>query len=243
VVEMVEAMTYEIVVVLCAGPKPEFPNIEEIKPRLTSYDNTSNTLSPCQCYKDALRVSSADILIYCHSDVTIHDADWLTRVLAEFEQHPNCVAVGLGGATSLGHPDLYKKTWMIQGMARGGYRSNQTDYATHGIRETGSCRVAVLDAFFMAVRREFLLRVGGWPVKHLSHHVMDLWLGCEAARHNKEIRMVGVSVTHHGGGTSTNEKYRQAKWLQGGTLESDHIAPHKWLFDAYRDCLPIQVQP
>lgn len=225
--------------VSCGGPGLVLPGCSF---PIDSFDNKCNLFTPCEAYQQLFEARDPgieeDILIYVHDDVTIHDADWLDRVLEPFAR-PDCVTVGLGGALSLGHPHLYKKPYRLQDMARGGYRSNQTDWQTHGERETGSCRVAVVDAFFMAVRRDFLLRVGGWPVEHLTHHCLDLWLACEAARHRKETWMVGVSVTHHGGGSSTKPAYREAKWLQGGTLEGDHRQPHRWLYETYRDVLPI----
>jgi len=155
--------------------------------------------------------------------------------------NPQVAAVGLGGAIGLGHPDLYKRRYQLNDMARYGYVSNQTDWQTHGELSTGVTRVAVLDAFFMAVRVDFLKAVGGWPVDHLSHHCLDLWLACEAARYGKSIIQVGVSCTHHGGGTSTKPEYANAKWLQGGSLEKDHQFPHKFLYDQYRDVLPFAV--
>jgi hypothetical protein len=54
--------------------------------------------------------------------------------------------------------------------------------------------------------------------------------------------MVGASCTHHGGGTSTKPEYAKAKWLAGGTMEEDHQAPHRWLYEEYRDVLPISVE-
>ncbi len=226
--------------VSCGGPGLVVPNYENV----CTWDNEFNQYTPCQCYQYILDIKPAvipDVLIYIHDDVTIHDPDWLARVLEPFAR-PDCAVVGLGGALSLGHPDLYKRPYRLPDMARGGYRSNQTDWQTHGEQETGSCRVAVVDAFFMAVRRDFLVKIDGWPVKHLSHHGLDLWLGCEAARHRKETWMVGVSCTHHGGGTSTKPIYREAKWLQGSSLESDHQLPHKWLHSEYIDVLPLVVR-
>jgi len=119
--------------------------------------------------------------------------------------------------------------------------SNQTDAQVHGERFTGCRRVAVLDAFLMAIRTDWLRSIGGWPTQHLTHHCLDLWLACEAARHNKEIWMTGVSCTHHGGGSSTKPIYKDAKWLQAGSMESDHILPHLWLYNEYRDVLPIII--
>ena len=68
-----------------------------------------------------------------------------------------------------------------------------------------------------------------------------MWLACEAARDRKEIWTVPVTCIHHGGASSTKGAYAKAKWLQGGTLETDHALPHAWIFDKYRDVLPIEV--
>lgn len=222
-------------------PRSNNPNLYVLVPQCeAAIPNYDNALSPCQCYQIALTLCRADVLVMLHADVTIHDADWATRLMALFE-NPNCVAAGMGGALALGSPDLYKKPYLLQRMARRGYRSNQTDWEVHGERETGACRVAVLDAFCMAVRTDWLRSRGGWPVDHLTHHCLDLWLACEAAKDGKEIWMSGISVTHHGGGVSTKPAYANAKWLNGGSMEEDHRRPHRWLFDTYRDVLPIEV--
>lgn len=206
------------------------------------YFNDDNKASPCQIYQKFFNTwRNYDVISFVHDDVAIHDPKWLESVMITFE-NPQCVAVGLGGATSLGRPDLYRKPYNIWNMARGGYASNQEDAETHGERFTGVRRVAVLDAFFLAVRVSFLRSVGGWPINHLTHHCLDLWLACEAARAGKEIWMTGIKCNHYGGKSSTSPAYGNAKWLQGGSLETDHELPHKWLFDNYRDVLPLEVE-
>lgn len=207
---------------------------------VSQIDNIANLMTPCEAYQKVLDQTDADVLVMIHNDVTIHDPDWLARIMSLFE-NVDCVAAGLGGATSLGRPDLYRKPYNIWNMARGGYASNQTDAEVHGERFTGDRRVAVLDAFCMAVRVDWLRSRGGWPAGHISHHCLDLWLACEVARGGMEIWMTGASVTHHGGGASTKPVYAEAKWLQGGSLASDHQAPHRWLWDSYRDVLPVEV--
>lgn len=234
-------MTYEVAAVACTGKGFETPQDDEaVGTKLRWFDNRDNKFTPCEGYQNLLETSESDVIIYAHDDVSIRDSKWLERTLKPFE-NPNCIAVGFGGALSLGRPDLYRTPFVIQNMARGNYMSNQDDWEIHGKRETGTRRVAVLDAFLMAVRRDFLLSVGGWPVDNLTHHCLDLWLACEAARAGKEIYMVGCSVLHSGGGTSTNAIYATAEWKQGGTLESDHQAPHRWLAETYRDVLPITL--
>lgn len=229
-------MTREIVSVYCGGAGLVVPNGERVR----TLDNTDNKMSPCAAYQHLLQSSEVDVIIYVHDDVTIHDPLWLKKVMSLFD-NPSCVAVGLGGALSLGRRDLYRKPYDIWAMARGGYASNQTDWQVHGTHETKDRRVAVLDAFFMAVRCDWLRRKGGWPVAHLTHHCLDLWLACEVARDQKEIWMTGVDCTHWGGGSSVTDSYAKASWLQGGTMELDHQIPHRWLYETYRDVLPIEA--
>ena len=231
------AFPVTIVTVKCGGPGLVLPPGTSV---ITTF-NGNNSRTPCQAYQFLLDSVPSDILVYCHDDVTVHDPDWVGRMVQVFESKPDCVAVGLGGGLGLGSKDLYRKPFDIWNLARRGYRSNQTDWRTHGELEEGSCRVAVLDAFCMAVRADWLRSVGGWPVVHLTHHCLDTWLACMAARWEKEIWMTGASCTHHGGGSSTTKGYSGAGWLQGGTLEQDHIRPHRWIFDTYRDILPIEV--
>lgn len=230
-------MTYEIVSVLCGGPGVTLPTVQEIR----STDNRSNSRTPCQCYQELLETSTKDVLIYLHDDVSLHDSNWLERIMLVFKARDRCVAVGLGGALALGNHNLYRTPYNIWDLARRGYASNQVDAEVHGQRFTGVRRVAVLDAFCMAVRTDWLRSRGGWPVKHLTFHCLDLWLACEAARDKKEIWMVGASCTHHGGGSSTTEAYAKAPWLQGGSMETDHTEPHLFLYNKYRDVLPIEV--
>lgn len=235
-------MTSSIWCVKCGGPGPSFPETTvdmQWGDTVEYINNTDNNWSPCGAYQEALHTCQSDVIMYIHDDVIITDPDWHGCVMGQFD-NPNTVAVGLGGATGLGNKDLYRKPFNIWNMARSGYASNQTDAEVHGERFTGARHVAVLDAFFMSVRTDFLRSVGGWPTKHLTHHCLDLWLACEAARASKDTFMVGAACTHLGGRSSTNKSYVEASWLIGGSIESDHVLPHKWLADTYRDVLPLE---
>lgn len=231
----------EVACVVCGGPGAELPGLEAGEAGVRVIDNRENILTPCEAYHKICESSDSEFLVYVHDDVSVFDPQWLKRVLGRLT-HPNTGVVGLGGAIALGSRDLYKRPYRLSDMARAGYFSNQTDWKTHGQRETGERRVAVVDAFFMAVRKSLLKQAGGWPTRHLTHHCLDLWVCCEAARQGKEVWIVGVECTHHGGGSSTKDLYRNASWLQGGTLEKDHQTPHVWLHDRYRDVLPLEVK-
>jgi cellulose synthase/poly-beta-1,6-N-acetylglucosamine synthase-like glycosyltransferase len=182
-----------------------------------------------------------DILVYIHDDVTIHETGWMERVRKAFE-NPKVAIVGFGGATGMGSRDIYKKPYNIMQLVRLGYCSNQTDWPQHGMREEGERGVAVIDGFFMALRGTFLKEVGGWDWIHSNFHCYDTAMCLEAYRRNWEVRMVGVSCTHEGGGTSTKEEY--AEWCveHGTTMENEHSIPHLWLYNEFRDVLPIRLE-
>lgn len=235
------SLQFELYTVLAGDQWPSVPEGTR-QPHL--HQNHDNTRSPCEMY-ERIRTKyaspAAGVQIYMHNDVDIFAPFWERRVMELFE-YPEVAVVGLGGATSLGHPDLYKRPYRLSDMARDGYMSNQKDWETHGSWLYGERRVAVIDAFFMAVRSDFLAQIGGWPTKHLTHHCLDLWLCLEAARHGKEVWVVGVECLHRGGGTSTKKEYAEAKWLQGLSVDTDHQAPHRWLYEQYRDVLPLSIK-
>lgn len=238
-------MTSHVITVRCGGKGLKLP--AKNKNRLihegvqfTEMDNRNNARTPRECYNAALLMCNEDILIFTHDDLTIHDINWHERVMTIMTAHPDIVACGLGGALGLGVSDLYKKPYKLDDMARQTYLSNQTDAEVHGNCYSGLCDVSVLDAFFMAVSHKFLVSTNGWP-KQLTHHCLDLWLACEVARAKKRMLMTGVSCTHHGGGTSIKPVYANAKWLQGGSLDRDHQTPHEWIYDKYRDVLPLSI--
>ncbi len=229
-------MTLEVCTVACTASGPFLPP----GPPITVIDNSENLMSPCQAYQLALDQTQSDVICMIHQDVTIHDPDWMSRVEALFE-NKKCVAVGFGGATGLGTRDLYRKPFRIQNMVRLGYAGNQDDWETHGAHFTGDRQVAVLEQFFMAIRVDWLRSRGGWPIQNLRHHLLDAFIACEAARDDREVWQCGLACLHSGGQVSTSALYRNAVWLIGGSMESDHVLPHVLMADAYRDVLPIEV--
>lgn len=235
-------VTYSIAYIVNESEEtPIWPGIQEdmLTPhRVIRRFNRSNYWSPRDCYQQLLDMCSSEIIIYMHSDVVIHDDSWKSRVLGHFTKR-DVVAVGLGGATGLGNSDLYRKKYAINNLARSGYCCNQYDAEVHGERLEGNRRVVVLDAFFMAIRTDWL-KPKGWP-ENLTHHCLDLWIACEATRDKKQIYVEGCDCIHKGGAMSVGEQYKKARWLQGGTTDSDHAIPHRWLFDNYRDVLPITL--
>lgn len=177
-------------------------------------------------------------LIFVHNDVEIKTID-LTYIGLDFPA--NCAVIGLGGATGIGTPDIYKTPYSINQLIRQNYSSNQTDWAVHGTRETDTKKVAVIDGFFMAIRWKFLEEIGGFNWMKTRFHCYDTALCLEAYRRGWEVWMTGLECTHHGGGTSTKKEYVDWCEAQGTTPALEHSQPHLWLFDRYRDLLPFHV--
>lgn len=183
-------------------------------------------------------LTKPDWLVFIHDDVTVD----LVKPNIYFSSFPsNCAVIGLGGATGIGVPDIYKTPYHINQLIRQNYCSNQTDWSVHGSHFTGTKKVAVIDGFFMAIRWKFLEEIGGFDWMKTRFHCYDTALCLEAYRRGWEVWMTGLECTHHGGGTSTKKEYVDWCTEQGTTPEREHAEPHVWLYDRYRDLLPFHV--
>lgn len=191
-----------------------------------------------QAYQEGLRESREDILAYQHDDVLFTEPaqDIWDRVMHEFEDESVGV-VGFCGALALGDPDLYKKPYVLQQLARRGVLSNMEDAEVHGARFTGECDVATLDGFCLITRRAILERAGGWPVDTPIGYInYDHWLCLTARRYGYRVRLVGAKVLHMGGQTMVKLK------PELNTPEA-HAAAHVALYNDFADVLPIEVKP
>jgi len=158
--------------------------------------------------------------------------------MAEFIADPQVALVGFGGALWHGLPDLYKTPYQLQQLQRGDYRSNVDNAEVHGSRFTGSCNVAVLDGFALAVRRSFLDRIGGWKQwpEHSSFYCYDYILCALARRYHQKVRLLGVRCHHRGGQSST-------KVNTIATSDESYQRSHEWFYQSFRDVMPCSVQP
>lgn len=181
-----------------------------------------------------------DILIYLHDDVEVYEPLWGERITAEFAD-PKVVIVGMGGATGIGVNDIYKVPYDITQLQRINYHSNQRDAEIHGQRFTGSMDVAVVDGFCMAVRVEWLKRIGGWKTIKTNFHLYDEWLCLLAIRAELKVRMVGIDCLHKGGGASTKQPYMDWCLNHATTPEREHSEPHVRFYEEFRDLMPYRI--
>jgi len=210
--------------------------------------------------------TTASVIAFLHSDLEIFESGWDERVLREFDD-PAVGVVGFGGALQLGEDDIYKTRYQLTQLRRIDYRSNTRDAETHGERFTGSCDVATLDGFALAVRRElldhwshceskyhpigqmgdsFIYRkagyITGWPVERYPFHNYDNALCIKAHQLGYRVRLIGIDCQHHGGATSTSPE-GQAHWQALGTTDAEiHEQSHRYLYEDGRGILPWRAR-
>jgi GT2 family glycosyltransferase len=192
--------------------------------------------------------SEADILAFVHDDVKVHaDSAWMNSMLEEFfKSNPKCGMVGFGGATGLGTPDLYKRPYKLEQLARIRFMSNMTDAEAHGKRVTVPHQVAVLDGFCQIIRREAYEDVGGWQAVldlGIQFHMYDAAMALLLAEKEWEVWMLPIPCTHHGGRTSCSPEYDA--WLRSQGIDGDsevHQKAHKIIYNRFRKILPLKVR-
>ena len=225
--------------IVADGLSPQ--QISDAKPQFNYVADHVDKGGPVASLQHGYERTRGPILAYIHDNVIIHEKGWDRRVMREFAD-PAVGVVGFGGATGLGAVDIYHTPYRIHQLARFGYASNVPDWQTHGLRFAGERDVAVLDGFSIIVRRELLDKAGGWPIKKLVFHNYDFWLCCMARRLGYRVRQVGVACHHLGGRNSTRPTYNG--WLSRklGKTDSDvHREAHEYVYEEFRDVLPIRV--
>lgn len=184
-------------------------------------------------YQQGYERCHSDILGFVHDDLRVIDQDWKVRVLAEFDD-PAVAIVGFAGAPGYGHPLMYQKPYHFSCLGRVGFASNMVNAEQHGARFTGSRSVSVLDGMALFIRRTFLDAVGGWKWRMdtpCSYYLYAEATCFVALRKGYKIRQVGVACDHlNGRSTGLNPN-----------LNPDFEAEHRWLYESFRDVMPVMV--
>lgn len=209
----------------------------------------------------ALKRPTTAVIACLHDDVVIRDLQWERAVLTFFADHPNVGLVGFGGARGLGDPDLYRKEYAPEQLARRDFVSNLDDAEAHGRRGLIPERVACLDGFSLIGRREFFAgwgfnrfqahgQVGAeyrpWTVLEdlkIVHHFYDGALGCLAARYGWETWVLPIRCRHFGGRTAVGDPQYHT-WASTQVTGGDHgfwQDAHRIGYESFRDVLPLAV--
>lgn len=187
------------------------------------------------------------ITVFLHDDVELSEDKnrfWDVAILEALDD-PKVGLVGWGGATGLGHKDIYKTPYDPLQLARENYASAQEDWKEHGAYLGTPCEVAVLDGFCLAFRREAYEEMGGWQKAidlGLVFHHYDLWACLMMKRLGWKIMAVPVPCRHLGGRTSTTPEYQQLLKSVGYHDDLEvHSLGSRLIYDEFRDVLPVRV--
>lgn len=207
-----------------------------------------NPAAPKGCIenmRDLALGRTEDLLAFIHSDVEIYDPEWQGKVEAHFLEHGRCGLLGFGGALGLGHPDIYKRPYQLQQLARFEYFSAVRDWETHGYYLAVPKRVAMLDGFALIFRREAYEEMGGWTSAleiGLQFHMYDFAACCMMERLGWEVWAIPMDCLHKGGGVSVSTEYDA--WLRAQGIAGDsevHTKAHEICYREFKDILPWRI--
>ena len=190
--------------------------------------------------------TKGNIIAFLHDDCTIDEDGWDAKIDYHFHRYPNCGLLGFGGALGLGTPDLYKRPYQLQQLARVQFFSNMSEAEHHGQRTTQPRRVAVLDGFAQVFRRSAYVNMGGWRDAldaGITFHMYDAWAACRMWELGWETWLLPLACSHHGGLTSVSQEYDA--WLRAKGVEGDaevHTKAHEVIYERFRNVLPIRVE-
>jgi hypothetical protein len=190
--------------------------------------------------------TEADLLMFMHDDVEVYEHGWDLLVTKFFEGNPKMGLAGFGGAKGLGHPDIYKKRYELNQLARYNFYSNMKDAEVHGFRTRTVQQVSTLDGFCLILSRDAYKKMGGWQAaiddKMPQFHMYDAWVACRMKELGLETWLVPIECHHMGGGTSIGEEYKEfvvsKGWKDGQELFD---FSHRVIYDRFRSVLPLRV--
>jgi hypothetical protein len=180
------------------------------------------------------------IIACLHDDVRIDEMNWSSHVQQFFDDFPDCLLAGFGGARGLGEPWIYEQPFDPFSLVRKDFISNMAQAEQHGRRVRDVTPVACLDGFSLIGRAEFML--AGWHLFRglgIVHHAYDSAFGALARRWQGETWMLPIPCHHWGGMTAVGDP-RYAEWAKGlGGDQQLWREAHAAVWQEFRDVLPF----
>lgn len=185
--------------------------------------------------------ATGDIIIYTHNDVEFFEEGWDDKVREAFFENTEAGIVGAYGAKGIGTNDIYQTPYQMQQLARNFCVSGaRMDKAIHGFRNLNAEfeNVAVFDGFFMAIKKELLVKTGGFSNILPQHHNYDNLICIQSIENGYENIVIPLDVEHLGGRTDTREDW--AKDMGKGKADI-HADAHPPLWEYGKGKLPIMI--
>lgn len=191
--------------------------------------NDSNVGLP-KAMNQARKVSTADYILFTHTDVEMFEKGWDTKIKRILEGLGSVGVAGFFGAKGLGTGDIYKTPYYMQQLVRtnpiAGDRCRMNPNV-HGhyqfYNEIEAC--TVLDGFALIVKNGLKF----WDKS--PHHNYDNDICLESIDQGLQNIVINMDVIHYGGRTDVNED-----WATGfGKSKADiHAESHIPLYEKWR---------
>ena len=178
-------------------------------------------------FQQGLAEAAGDILFFTHSDVLIHETDWVAKTRAIFTEHPRLGLAGLYGAKGIGtNGGRIAGMSNMQGKVWGKCQCHEIAAYHHGRRATDYQQVTVLDGLGMAFRRSALAQLAettdAFAEWRAPHHFYDKILSLKTIDTGFTVGLLPFEFDHYNGATAGRSavyKTSAGLWL------SEHSVP------------------
>jgi GT2 family glycosyltransferase len=135
-------------------------------------------------------LAGGDVLCFLHNDTEMRDLRWLARLRAALEE-PGVGLAGLYGARRLRRDGRYVGRTIVHALDGAGNLRHDT------------VEVAAVDGVCLTLRREVLVKAGGFDEGYGFFHGYDRELSLAVREQGLRCVVVNTPFVHHGGGTRT----------------------------------------
>jgi glycosyltransferase involved in cell wall biosynthesis len=218
--------------------------------------NNEVNLGVLPTFKQGYENATGDIILFIHSDVLIHETDWVPKLQGIFEQLPDLGLGGFLGARGIGeNGGRIDVSSNLRGEVWGGCDCHDIAAKHHGELIEVVTPATVVDGLGMAFRRETLQRLvdetdvfADWRA---PHHFYDKILSLKVIQLGYKVATIPFACDHYSGATANHSQIYQdtmKKWLadHGNEVTDNaddgiyHLAEQQ-MFNEYREMLPITV--
>lgn len=197
-----------------------------LKPKKVRYIRNETNRGVLNTMQQGYEVAESDIITYIHNDVFIYKQDWDQEIIGLMMGDPKIGVIGAFGASGVG-PDGGRIQRVARGRAPG--FSAMLEAEVHGERiPDGSTKyVAIMDGFFMSIRKELLDKTGGFDTKTYEwHHFYDRDICLESIRHGYNNIVLGLPIHHWCGKTANQAEYQEQIKKEYGNGKFKHTSQH-----------------
>jgi len=197
-------------------------------------------------FQQGMEATDSEFVFFSHNDVEMLEWGWDERMSAILSLLKKPGVCGMFGAKGIGTPDIYKAPYKFTQLMRWHCVTVRAMYEgdpnASRILNGNYEQIAVLDGFSMIVsRRMFGEALGGrfdherYPV----HHCYDQDICLDSHFGGFKNYVIDVNCKHHGGATSTHEKWAEE---MGTTDHKIHRDAHKVMYQKFLGRLPVGVK-